>query len=278
MKNGSSSHLGLDFNEKIGLNNSFSCDFDDEMLQKLECPVCCTVMQAPIFQCVIGHSICEVCKTSCQNCPTCREPFGQTRNYLLEEVTKNLKYPCINQKHGCCVAVSAKQRKAHEEVCEFKPYECLAHELSSCNWKGKLHEMIEHIVSAHDHLVLPSEDVCVCLEENEESYECNFLIYRGVLFVMHCKYINQCLYWRVVAVGLDSKEAARFTVNIDFNEEESGERIYFKKSCGEFSRNSQDVLADGQPILKVPLDMLKIFGSNTSDGFLLRYRVSIKCK
>lgn len=53
-----------------------------------------------ILQCTNGHSVCEKCHGKLKNeCPQCRSHFVGTRNYILEEVVKQLqilKYPKKN--------------------------------------------------------------------------------------------------------------------------------------------------------------------------------------
>lgn len=58
----------------------------------LLCPVCFEMFEGRIFQCSQGHSVCERCKGHLNNeCPQCRGPFVGTRNYVLEEMVKQLK-------------------------------------------------------------------------------------------------------------------------------------------------------------------------------------------
>lgn len=46
-----------------------------------------------ILQCSQGHSVCEECHLHLNNeCPQCRGPFVGTRNYVLEEMVKQLKH------------------------------------------------------------------------------------------------------------------------------------------------------------------------------------------
>lgn len=63
--------------------------FGDQLL----CPVCFEMFEGRILQCSQGHSVCEECHLHLNNeCPQCRGPFVGTRNYVLEEVVKQLKH------------------------------------------------------------------------------------------------------------------------------------------------------------------------------------------
>lgn len=59
------------------------------------------MFEGRIIQCSQGHSVCEKCHRQLQNeCPQCRSHFVGTRNYLLEDIVKQLKqlkqYACAN--------------------------------------------------------------------------------------------------------------------------------------------------------------------------------------
>lgn len=55
------------------------------------------MFEGRILQCSQGHSVCEGCVLKIQHhlnneCPQCRGPFEGTRNYILEEMVKQLKH------------------------------------------------------------------------------------------------------------------------------------------------------------------------------------------
>lgn len=71
--------------------------------QHIECPVCFEPMVGNIIVGVCGHSVCEQCKKSLQNCPCCRSDFSiqiprnnstkpvlDIRNYSLETLIKKI--------------------------------------------------------------------------------------------------------------------------------------------------------------------------------------------
>lgn len=50
------------------------------------------MFEGRIIQCSQGHSVCEKCYRQLNNeCPQCRSQFVGTRNYLLEDIIKQLK-------------------------------------------------------------------------------------------------------------------------------------------------------------------------------------------
>ncbi|KAJ8911272.1 hypothetical protein NQ315_015275 [Exocentrus adspersus] len=67
---------------------------DEEIVRRmLECPNCLEYMQSPIYQCITGHTICNKCKEKVEKCPTCQAEIDNTRNYILEDISTNLKLP-----------------------------------------------------------------------------------------------------------------------------------------------------------------------------------------
>lgn len=110
-------------------NISFKIKLDDNVSEKfveiIECPVCNNVMKPPIFQCSVGHSICNECKMEINECPICRNRFTTTRNYLVEEISSNLnllpkllsKTKCTNSM--CYFEHTADIVKRHEKYCRF---------------------------------------------------------------------------------------------------------------------------------------------------------------
>lgn len=80
------------FEIKIILAN-LKGSFGDQLL----CPVCFEMFEGRILQCNQGHSVCEGCVVKIHQhlnneCPQCRGPFVGTRNYILEEMVKQLKH------------------------------------------------------------------------------------------------------------------------------------------------------------------------------------------
>lgn len=62
-----------------------------------ECPVCLEVMSSPIFQCQSGHSLCNTCTSNLcpPNCPICRQPMTQMRNWQLEDLISKVSQTFI---------------------------------------------------------------------------------------------------------------------------------------------------------------------------------------
>ncbi|KAK5642502.1 hypothetical protein RI129_008669 [Pyrocoelia pectoralis] len=62
-----------------------------EALRSAECPTCLNVFHGKIFQCSIGHSICESCAFCIEKCPICGLAMTHMRNFALEAVIEESK-------------------------------------------------------------------------------------------------------------------------------------------------------------------------------------------
>ncbi|KAG5866860.1 E3 ubiquitin-protein ligase siah-1 [Gonioctena quinquepunctata] len=63
--------------------------------QLFECPICKDYMVPPIHQCVAGHTLCNVCKTKLEKCPSCEGKIEDTRNHFLEKIADTVELPCV---------------------------------------------------------------------------------------------------------------------------------------------------------------------------------------
>ncbi len=90
----------------------------------LECPVCLQIPRQEIYQCVNGHSICNICISQLEICPTCRvEISGSTddnvRNYYAEGLLDAMTFACNWKAQGCQELVARNKLTDHEAICKF---------------------------------------------------------------------------------------------------------------------------------------------------------------
>ncbi len=98
---------------------------DDKMnhnqaISKGECPVCFRIPRANIYQCVNGHSICDICSTKVTACPTCRAPEVKIKNRLAESLLDGIKIKCSWNNHGCMETMLRQELSAHQDHCDHK--------------------------------------------------------------------------------------------------------------------------------------------------------------
>uniref|UniRef100_A0AAR5PZR5 RING-type E3 ubiquitin transferase n=2 Tax=Dendroctonus ponderosae TaxID=77166 RepID=A0AAR5PZR5_DENPD len=137
-------------------------DIDEDFLSELECPVCNEFMIAPIFICLTGHSLCNVCKPKIKLCPTCKCHFTKGRNFTLEKLAAKIKYPCTNRTIGCHFVSTSDLIRSHENVCEFSNTDCFYH----CGWKLPLADLANHLKNNHrTNEIINNEAFEFCIDE-----------------------------------------------------------------------------------------------------------------
>ncbi|KAJ6812242.1 E3 ubiquitin-protein ligase SINAT2-like [Iris pallida] len=115
----------------------------------LECPVCTNAMYPPIHQCPNGHTLCSNCKLRVHNhCPTCRHELGDIRCLALEKVAESLEVPCRYQSIGCYGIFPYYGKVEHEQLCEFRPYNC-PYAGSECLLTGDIPLLVAHLKNDH---------------------------------------------------------------------------------------------------------------------------------
>lgn len=105
-----------------------------ELLSLFECPVCFEFALPPIIQCQSGHIVCSNCRPKLTCCPTCRSTLGNIRNLSMEKIAYSLKFPCKYTSYGCKESMSHENKLEHEDICEFRMYNCPCPG-ASCKWQ-----------------------------------------------------------------------------------------------------------------------------------------------
>ena len=123
----------------------------EDLLKALECPVCFQMMIPPITLCSNGHNICNSCKPTLQNCPTCRGNFINARNKAIEDLSRSIEHPCKFKKSGCTRTFLVGPKERHEDVCRYGPHKCPFYIVASikCQWEGAIVNMKKHIEATH---------------------------------------------------------------------------------------------------------------------------------
>jgi E3 ubiquitin-protein ligase SIAH1 len=186
-------------------------DLEKSLFRNLECPVCMEYMTPPIILCHNGHNICNTCRPKLENCPKCRQPFLEARNYALEDLCYKVKYPCKFQEEGCQETFSGKHITEHQAVCHHGIHACLLGRVPEikCNWKGSFAEFVTHFESQH-------ED-CVCREATfmspERNASASILLVHNRLFLYYKCFKNGKCYCAVHLFGT-SAEARDFKYKV----------------------------------------------------------------
>ena len=128
-----------------------------DILEVFTCPVCLDeIRDSPVYICENpqGHSVCAKCHKSLRNerkpCPTCRQPLGDRRNLLAENLIEILPQTCRFE--GCDhMAQDRAALKKHEEDCDHRHVPC-----AYCDHdKIGMQRLGEHLEKKHGSKQLP---------------------------------------------------------------------------------------------------------------------------
>ena len=112
------------------------------MWEALECPVCLTLPEGEVHQCLEGHCYCADCwhRLDPRLCPECRQPVPQAnRSRATERAIAALEWRCPH----CGEATTRGAMAAHLDVCPQQPTPCTA-AMAGCGWVGVLAEQVAH--------------------------------------------------------------------------------------------------------------------------------------
>ncbi|XP_055993946.1 E3 ubiquitin-protein ligase SIAH1A-like [Sorex fumeus] len=130
-----------------------------DLASLFKCPVCSDYVLPPILQCHSGHLVCGNCRPKLTCCPTCRGPLASIRNLAMEKVANTVRFPCKYASSGCEITLPHKEKAAHEENCEFRPYSCPCPG-AACKWQGSLAAILPHLLHQHKSITtLQGEDI-----------------------------------------------------------------------------------------------------------------------
>lgn len=117
------------------------------------------MLQAPIYLCMSGHSICKLCRVACKVCPVCDSELSNIRSQTLERLSGKFQFPCKNLRNGCSVRFPLELMKWHEDKCVYKKTTCFMGKIwHDCDWRGRENEWLQHCKSKHSQKILTKHD------------------------------------------------------------------------------------------------------------------------
>ncbi|ODM92660.1 E3 ubiquitin-protein ligase Siah2 [Orchesella cincta] len=123
----------------------------------LNCPICFETPEKEIYQCVNGHTICNICSENINECPQCREPYGpkKIRNRALEQILDKQTFNCNFKDNGCLEKLNRQDITKHSEtcskananpiyLCKILGYDACTHILDTSNRAATLKHFKDH--------------------------------------------------------------------------------------------------------------------------------------
>ncbi|KAI4456217.1 e3 ubiquitin-protein ligase siah2 [Holotrichia oblita] len=201
-------YFGPDVNARITLKKPISKLSGDDILLRLECPICSNFMKTNIKVCTSGHSVCHECEYKLDGCPLCALPFYGARNFALESIGDLLKSLVRSERVDCP----------------------LRNELR-CLWKGSQSDVVEHVKDYHSNKMVIDKTLMRVLSYATEFSDMNYLMTCGQIFKITCKKGegDDCMSIIIELIGYD-EDAQRYYYNICFNSLYKQSLIWYLKS------------------------------------------------
>ncbi|KAI4371279.1 hypothetical protein MLD38_019534 [Melastoma candidum] len=250
------------------------------MHKLLKCPVCTSLMYAPIYQCVNGHTLCSGCKTTAQNqCPVCQHHLGDIRCLALEKLVQNMELPCRYQNSGCPEILQYQNQPDHDQHCRFRPYEC-PYAGSVCSFTGDIPTLVSHLkehhkVDMHDGCTFNHRYVKANAEEVDNA--------TWMLTVFNCFGRQFCLHFEAFQLGLapvymaflrfmgEDEEAKKFGYSLEVGG--NGRKLIWK-GIPRSIRDSHRKVRDSMDGLLIQRNLALYFSGENKRDRELKLRVS----
>ncbi|KAG8247201.1 hypothetical protein J6590_098360, partial [Homalodisca vitripennis] len=231
-----------------------------ELLETSKCPVCFERCFSPVTCCINGHTICDNCKLTQQQCPVCRCSFSSEKHTSLNQILEILPSEC---KYEGCPQIE-RNIKDHEKWCGYRPTECRL-----CMWTGQVNYLSMHIQSLH---CFASADTNRTIPEfridTSFSSKLPHILFGQVFWkIIQYDHVEQRFSMRFVCIpNKDAKIKKEFLIRVEFNSEDicyhASLKVYYNPEYDETSKKNQ-LLFDGN-----------IFEHFVNDG--LEYKLIVK--
>ena len=224
------------------------CDIEQSLLRELECPVCMEYMVPPIILCVYGHNICDICRPKIPYCPTCRHPFLNATNVALENLAREVKYPCPYQKFGCEEFFVHDTVREHQHRCHYRQEKCPVYKLPNvkCSWTGSYSDMKEHLMEKHcgDCYEYVGGKFRVLKNIAAPMSLSQFVFALNEIFLLRFQTTNDTLYAVLLYIG-PAENAAKYKYKVEFFNKGHTESVAVMNTTRSFDEKLDDIFKSG---------------------------------
>ena len=256
---------------------SESTDKEQSLLNHLECPVCLDYMTPPIILCANGHKLCEICRKEVTTCPNCRGNFVTTRNLALEDLARQVMYPCKYRSYGCAEIFEHDKIVGHQATCLYSQQVCPVAKLAigTCSWTGSRKDIKGHLQENHLEVCCEYVEGEVKFIHKLDTYMklfCFIFAYNEVFFSLFHWEIS--IFYIVLLYVGPSENAAEYKYKVEFvnkddtegvtvmhltrSSDENLEDLYNSCNCGKLHSGVVSGLKDKNGNLKFKMEIIKI--------------------
>jgi len=241
-----------------------------EVLSAFECPVCMDYMLPPYLQCHMGHLVCGNCRPKLTCCPTCRGPVPSVRNLVLEKIANSVSFPCRYSSSGCLSTLMYSEKAAHEEVCEFRSYNCPCPG-AACKWHGNLDGVMPHLMKMHKSITtLQGEDIVFLATDinlpgavdwvmMQNCYGSHFML----VLEKQEKFNGHFVFYAVVQLIGSKKQAENFVYRLELSA--NRRRLYWESSPQSAHEGMAAAIAQSD-CLSFDMNTAELFAENGNLG------------
>ena len=183
--------------------------------------------------------------------------MSDARNWAIERIAEQLRYPCKNSTSGCQVKMPLIQKEEHEAGCTFRLFAC---PFRTCSWTGFLPEMLPHLRGAHAARFLEGEFQQIDVELNSPTLfytdwaiSCLNEVFRLNVFQ---NIPNSMLYASCYYLGAPNR-AADFTYTISLTGSQNRRITYTRQTHSESTKMSS--LCTSSDCFLIKGDVVKYF-------------------
>jgi len=228
---------------------SESTDPEQSLLNRLVCPECLEYMRPPIRMCANGHKICDNCRQKGSKCQTCSSHFVSARNLALEDLARQVMYPCKYRSSGCVEMFNHAKIARHQATCRYIPQVCPVAKLAirNCSWTGMYNDIKEHLKENH------LEECCEYVEGDVKfiynltvgmKLFCFIFAHNEVFFSLFQEKYEK-FYAVLLYVG-PAENAAKYKYKFEFINEDGTEGVTVMHLTGSSPEYLDDVYRSGE--------------------------------
>jgi E3 ubiquitin-protein ligase SIAH1 len=235
-------------------------DVSEGLLKALQCPRCKKYLVPPISFCDKGHNVCSVCRPKLSRCSECQQPYLKSTNQALENIVRQVSFPCIYKKNGCQESFPVQLVQEHEEDCPCSPYNCpvILAGRRRCPWKGLRLEMMEHLQNNHKDDIWEGAGVYSKKQMlSSTGLHNDVVITFGEIFYVQFRGQNNNYYGFVKYIG-PKRGAKQYRSSISIVSKDGNESVMSCYITNNFQEDNEEIISTGK-CLKLHYDVVRKF-------------------
>lgn len=206
--------------------------FYENLLRELECPVCHEYMLPPIYLCVNGHPLCDICRKKLITCPQGSCNLGTVRCLQLENISSFTPLPCKYINEGCEVKILTTEKQSHESECIFAPIVC-----KSCSTVVTAGELEVHWEQYHSPII-EQDYVINTVSKQINACSVKLIKVHNTRFWLVCQLRNSIVSWFVATID-KSVAPQDFYYEIEISKQNSKMKIILVNECASTTTDEQ---------------------------------------